>query len=507
MRAYIISLFFLASVILVCAEERPWHSTPYINNSVGPWCITVVQQYWVAVWSNWGEISHPDLPSAWSRAFTNYSGTLPGPSSYPPNPPYSAPWIPPPEDANTMQPPGISDGTNYYITYELPSLTNTYPYDGSGGYNVYDDVGYYTVWYSTNGPPDTNYYCYFDLEGVFYSEDPSGYMTALLWVQAPEYVFVNLANYTISESGAYTKSYGPYPLDQTLAYLYKHYWNVFISSSSGASNKTYHLDGPEMSGSYENNHHYLTKFDFTIFNTNAPYIPDVPTNMPPQYPDYPGPWDTNTYGPCPPYYSPWPPDYPPPPPLTNWPSTPPPNWPYNTNSPYNPDQPPSPTPDPNNPTNYSDPTPAYTNGGVSYSLSQWYSMFRDALRDAGNEVDYAVPAQYQFAWSNTIAPQLSQLSDFHAVGVSTLSNVNRLVQSSVQKVSALNEAFPTLQSLEPLTSLDLGEIPMFGSVSIDLSQFSTPITLFRNILKLGLYLSSVLYAIAMIRKALSRGGD
>lgn len=358
------------------------------------------------------------------------------------------------------------------------------------------------VTYSTNNPPPEPYNCYFDLQGVYYSEDSSSYVNVDLWVVVPEAILVNLASYSITNNGAYLKSYGPYKLPKELASSYSHYW--MIETFGGAlGHESYRIDGPAMSGDNPDKYHYISEMDFTIFNTNAPYIPEIPTNMPPQYPEYPGPWDTNTYGPCPPDYSPWPPPYPPPPPLTEWPAYPPPHWPYSTNSPYAPDTPPEPTPDPNSPTNYDD--YADSTNSYSYSLSQWYSMFRRVLKDAGNESDYAVPAQYHVTWTNTIGNALELSAQFINEGNITVTATYGLVRTVADKLGAISVTLP--DSFEEVTEINLGEIGIFGEVNIDFNPYMSQINLFRNILKFGIYFLSVLYAFWLIRNGLSRGGN
>jgi len=386
----------------VAAEERPWSRSPFsqgMGNGLG--AVIQVDQYYNVVWSNWPVgVTKPSIGPFWSRSFKNFEG-----SSI-----WDFHYIPPPGDANSMHAPGnLVDGSNYYFKCDVPVLNNSYPivdYQWAN-WHFYSDVGLIYCVYSTNGPPPPpDYVCYFDLEGVaFFDGQTNKSFGAHLYVASAidntyPGPFSLKASYFVSESGAFTKSYGPHKLGTVeVKYNDFYYWKITIPGQldSVFPQAMTDINNP-------NEFHYVTKFDFSDFNTNTPYEPPIPTNSPPDpYVDYPGPWNTNIYGPCPPYYYPWPPNYPPPPPLDQWPQYPPPNWPYNTNSPYNPPGPDDPTPDPNNPTNYPDPGPGNTNGaGGSYTLAQWYEMFRSALRDEANSYVPSDPAQYGLTYSNDL---------------------------------------------------------------------------------------------------------
>lgn len=410
------------------------------------------------------------------------------------------------------------EGYNCYLIIDQkhPTVTSTSDQGAHGagndqGVNLKTVTTPIDIYYTTNNPPpNTNYYCYFSLEGVANFEGITNInVLALLYVGPTVIVGGNLYqeqyqyDFHIFVDGAFDLQMGPYFLSTEVGGGTPHQYAWAVDDSI---NPTWYSGIQWTATENPNYYDYVVNHDCIIHGTNAPYIPEIPpspTNMPPQYPEMPSEWNTNVYGPYPPYYSPWPPPYPPPPPLTSWPVYPPPNWTYNTNSPYSPDAPPTPTPDPYNPTNYPDPDPGGTNG--TYTLSQWYSAFRDVLRDSGNEVNFAVPAQYQLVWSNTISPAVDQANQFIQAGGQVVSNLHNVAALGVQRIGELSVSLPS--SFESKTEINLGELPIFGATVINLANYSTPINLFRNICKYGLYLTSVLLAMHMIRKTLSRGGD
>jgi len=421
MRAYLCGLLLCSVIVNGFAEQRRWFTNP-MSSGGGMGVnlnVTFVDQYWTVVLVDFPEGVNPNPPvgsehGAWSRSFKNFAGESI----------YNFWYIDEPADANTMQPPGILPlvGSNYYLTWEVPVLGHSYGPKVDAAYpytaNIsYSDVGMVYCNYSTNYVPDPDYHCYFDLEGVaFFDGQTNKYFSADLWIIIPEAVFWHAQTYIVSDSGAYTKSYGPYFISKesgrAIAGLYQHFW--LINTPGQLETR---LDGPAMSGSNPDDFHYVTKLDFTDYNTNSPYVPPVPTNsLPDPYIPYPG---DDAYdpeeppGPWPPYYSPWPPNYYPPPPLTEWPQYPPPNWPYNTNSPYNPPGPDDPTPDPNNPTNYVPPDPGNTNGGGGYTLAQWYDMLRSALSDEANSYTPSDPAQYGLTYSNDLLRAASDYTEKH----------------------------------------------------------------------------------------------
>jgi len=408
MRAYMCGLLLCAVIIFgfvrpVMAEERPWCHYPF-SQGQGNGCGGVIQvdQYYNVVWSNWPVgITKPSIGPFWSRTFKNIEG-----SSI-----WDFHYIPPPGDANSMQPPGnLVNGSNYYFQCDVPVLNNSYPvveYQWAN-WHFYSDVGWIYCVYSTNGPPPPpDYYCYFDLQGVafFDGQTNKSFQAELFVASAIDNTYPgpwsSKGVFTHTTSGAYLDSvhYKLGTVEQAYNVFYE--WIIYVPGQLPEQ-----LPMAMTSLSNPNDFHYVTKLDFTDYNTNSPYVPPAPTNSPPDpYIPYPGDdaYDPETPpGPWPPYYSPWPPNYYPPPPLTEWPQYPPPNWPYNTNSPYNPPGPDDPTPDPNNPTNYVPPDPGNTNGGGGYTLAQWYDMLRSALSDEANSYIPSDPAQYGLTYSNDL---------------------------------------------------------------------------------------------------------
>jgi len=378
---------------------------------------------------------------------------------------------------------------------------------GYGGSDPYHTEVYAldtTVTFDLTSPPDTNYYCYFDLEGVaFFDGQTNKSFTADLYVIIPEYLFTHLQTYVVSESGSYTLSYGPYLLPEELASSYDYYW--LINSPGLMENRLPHSEN--MSGANPDNYHYVTKMDWQDWNTNSAYIPPDPSTNSPSNPyvDYPGPWDTNTYGPCPPYYSPWPPDYPPPPPLTQWPTYPPPNWPYNTNSPYDPGGPPAPTNTPGNPTNYPGGGGGGTNGGFNWSLSEFYDMFRSALRDEGQAYTPSDPAQYGFTYSNDLLSQATKYTDkFFAAAGDVQTNTDLLLQKGqgIFDDAAAVLSLPT--TLSQKTTLDFGTFPIVDKPLVITIADWPIIGVFRSFLKWTLYFMAFWLGFRLIRRTLAR---
>ena len=508
MRADLCSLLLCSVVIFgfvrpVVAENRPWSDMPYCPGAgMGVHSTVQVDQYWSLQYStNWPPgVTKPTFGTFWSRMFKSIAGTTIWDFYY----------IPPPGDANTMQPPGggLDNGSNWYVTVGYPALDNSYPivHEQWYGGHYYTDVGTVTVYYSESGPPDPDYHCYFDLEGVaFFDGQTNKYFSADLWVIIPEAVFWHAQTYVVSDSGAYTKSYGPYFISKesgrAIADLYSHYW--LINTPGQLETR---LDGPAMSGSNPDDFHYVTKLDFTDYNTNSPYVPPAPTNSPPDpYIPYPGDdaYDPETPpGPWPPYYSPWPPNYYPPPPLTEWPQYPPPNWPYNTNSPYNPPGPDDPTPDPNNPTNYVPPDPGNTNGtGGGYTLAQWYDMLRSALRDEANSFTPSDPAQYGLTYSNDLlraandytekyfseSDKIQAESDAFLVKAKGILDVVSLPLPSVGIKESFSFTFPYLNQVVEIKTSDW---PIIG--------------VFRTFMKWIMALLSFWIAFVMIKRTFGR---
>jgi len=412
MRAYMCGLLLCSVVITGLAENRQWFTNPYSSGAgMGvDMNSTWVQQSWQVVYSNFPVGVNPIPPIGsvhgvdWSRTFMNFGGTI-----------WSLYYVDTPADANTLGAPLVEPvlGSNYYLTWNCEiTPANTYgpKVPGNSRYAYYYDYGKIIAHYSTNGPPPPpDYYCYFDLEGVafFDGQTNKSFQAELFVASAIDNTYPgpwsSKGIFLHGISGAYLDSvyYKLGTIESAYNAFYK--WVIRVLGQLQPEE----LPQAMTSLSNPNGFHYVTKLDFTDYNTNSPYVPPVPTNSPPDpYIPYPGDdaYDPETPpGPWPPYYSPWPPYYYPPPPLTEWPQYPPPNWPYNTNSPYNPPGPDDPTPDPNNPTNYPNPDPGNTNGaGGGYTLAQWYAMLRSALSDEANSYIPSDPAQYGLTYSNDL---------------------------------------------------------------------------------------------------------
>lgn len=358
------------------------------------------------------------------------------------------------------------------------------------------------VTYSTNHniPPDTNYSCYFDLQGVaFFDGQTNKYFTADLWVVVPENIFVNLQTYIVNNAGTYYKSYGEYDLIYEQAASYMHYWLI-----NSPGRMEIRIDGPVM-GQNPDNYHYVTSMDFVDWNTNSTYIPPDPStnDYVNPYVEMPESWDTNIYGPYPPYYSPWPPNYPPPPPLNSWPAYPPPNWTYNTNSPYNPYHPPNPSTNENNSTNYPDQEGQGTNG--NWTLSQFYTMLRTALRDEANAYIPSDPAQYGFTYSNDLLRAASvYVERFFVAGNSMQTNAERLMQSGkgVFDNAASVLVLPTTISVKE--QISFGTVPLINQ-PLDIVVADWPvIAVFRALVKWCLYFMAFWLGFRLIRRTLAR---
>ena len=298
-------------------------------------------------------------------------------------------------------------------SFTVEMIENSYAEINHGGiYSAqsYDKGNVRIILHKTGyTPPPVPYWCYFDLQGVcnFDGQTNKSFQAELFVASAIDNTYpgpwTSKGIFLHGISGAYLDSvyYKLGTIESAYNAFYK--WVIRVLGQLQPEE----LPQAMTSLSNPNGFHYVTKLDFTDYNTNSPYVPPVPTNSPPDpYIPYPGDdaYDPETPpGPWPPYYSPWPPYYYPPPPLTEWPQYPPPNWPYNTNSPYNPPGPDNPTPDPNNPTNYPNPDPGNTNGaGGGYTLAQWYTMLRSALSDEANSYIPSDPAQYGLTYSNDL---------------------------------------------------------------------------------------------------------
>jgi len=345
--------------------------------------------------------------------------------------------------------------------------------------------------------PPQYYHCYFDLEGVaFFDGQTNKYFTADLYILLPEGAsLVHAQTYVINTSGAYTKSYGPYVLTEEMASMYSHYWLI-----NAPGYLEMRIDGPAMSGTNPDCYHYVSKLDWQDWNTNSPYVPSDPPVDPTNtvssepYPDYPGPWSTNTYGPCPPYYSPWPPNYPPPPPLTNWPSTPPPNWPYQW---------------PTIPTNYPPGTGdggggGGTNYGFNWSLDDFYKMFRAALRDEGQAAVPSLPGEYGWTYSNDVVQKVADYTDKYLAAADELqTNADAVLVKGHDVLKSAVDVLDLPTEIGQVTEIDFGTMPVFEKAFvINISDWPI-IGIWRSFIKWVLYFVFFWLFFRLIRRTIA----
>jgi len=351
-------------------------------------------------------------------------------------------------------------------TWSISRVESSYP-----RYSVNHNAGTATIMLQSAGDPYWDpYTCYFDLQGTYFVEQTVSNKTfyATLLISEDSETFEPMATYTVSTSGNYLHSYGPYDLAMADNMVKIVWWRWLISS---ASNTNTVLGQWETQGSSKpSGYHYTVELNLTELDPTTPTNQPPSTNIPPPLP------------PAPTNLPPAPTNYPPIPPNTNWPPNPIPPWPpypYPTNIP-------PPTPDTNVP-----PVVAPTTNPAQSQID-FYNAMRSALRDEGEAFDAVFPpiSNYDLGGTGLYENVSVQVSNMYTSFSSMFYAVDGLIGTISQSASNTLAMFPKNISIgEPLYYMDLvlstNEI---YTIHLDFEVYRDWILIFRTIIKWCLYI-------------------